>query len=81
MPRRDIHRTIAIRQAEDADRAWRFHVKLCAQCSQAKRDDDTRRICAQGWPLASAEARTRVALDRYREAMRRPPVDTQIEMF
>jgi len=68
MSRRDIQRTIAIKAAEDARRAWLFHVKQCAQCTGAVRDEVFKRICAEGWPLAKSEARTRVALDQLREA-------------
>lgn len=81
MPRRDLERTIAIRQAELATDAWRFHVKQCARCTGAVRDDRTVRICDEGWPLASAETRTRVALENLREARRQPPRDTQEVMF
>jgi len=81
MGRRDIQRTIAIRAAEMARGEWLFHVKQCAQCTGAMRDDMIKRICDVGWPLASAEASTRVALDNLREARRQPPVDTQMSMF
>lgn len=68
MARRDITKTIAIRAAEDARAAWLFHVKQCAQCTGAVRDEVPKRICAAGWPLAKSEARTRVTLDQLREA-------------
>lgn len=81
MPRRDINRTIAIRSHELAAERWRFHVKQCARCTHALRDDIMKQICDEGWPLASAEARTRVRLDRYRESIKQPPQDTQLELF
>lgn len=70
MARRDLKRTIAIRAAELAADEWRFHVKQCAPCTGALRDDVPKRICDEGWRLASAETRTRVALDNLREARR-----------
>jgi hypothetical protein len=76
-----MERTIAIRQAEDAAKAWTFHVKQCAACTGALRDDRPARICDEGWPLGSAEARTRVALDLLRERRKAAPDDTQMELF
>lgn len=81
MARRDLERTIAIRQAELAAEAWTFHVKQCARCTGALRDDRPKNICDEGWPLGSAEARTRVALDQLRERRKAPPSDTQLGMF
>lgn len=81
MARRDMQRTIAIRQAEIAQRAWTFHVKQCAACTGALRDDVPKRICDEGWSLASAETRTRVALDNLRAARLLPAVEPQLELF
>lgn len=81
MARRDFERTIAIRAAELAKSAWTFHVKQCAQCMRAIKDERFKALCDEGWPLASAESRTRVALDNLREA-RKATVDSgQLELF
>jgi hypothetical protein len=81
MPRRDLRKTIAIKAAEDSRALWRFHVKQCATCTGAVRDERPMRICDEGWPLASNEARTRVALDQYREALRNAPAVDQPALF
>lgn len=81
MARRDMARTIAIKAAEDAHKAWTFHVKQCAACSRAIKDERLKALCDEGWPLASRESSTRVALDNLREARRNPPTDNQLVMF
>jgi len=81
MARRDIQRTIAIRQAEDADKAWRFHVKQCARCTAAVRDERPGRLCDEGWEIGKQESRTRIALDNLREARKAPPTDEQLVMW
>lgn len=68
MARRDMSKTIAIRASEVARKAWITHARGCAACHGAVRDLAPKRICDEGWPLASAATRTTVELDQLREA-------------